>query len=219
MGCALVFASAGAIALGTHVIPVYEIYKAGHELHWIPGLDFFAPYRLPVVIVPHWNNQDGGEDLDTSRCFLGKSRFEAMLEMLPRDQIVIGIDEHTALWMDCADQCFQVMGLGTTTIIKDGEHRVISSGGSFPLDQLADCSIPESTDGIPAEVWKLAQQVERSASQEEFDPPLEVQDLSKKRHQARVRKDWATADEIRDQITGLGWSVKDTPDGPVLSKL
>jgi cyanophycinase-like exopeptidase len=219
MGSALVFASAAAIALGTHVIPVYEIYKAGHDLHWIPGLNFFAAFHLPVVIVPHWNNQDGGKDLDTSHCFLGRSRFEAMLAMLPKNQIVIGIDEHTALWMDCADQCFQVMGLGTITIIKDGEHRVISSGGSFPLHQMADCSIPDSADGIPNEVWKLAQQVESSVSKDEVGPPQNVVALSEKRQQARDRKDWATSDEIRAQIAGLGWHVKDTPDGPVLSKL
>lgn len=219
MGGALVFASAAAIALGSYVLPVYEIYKAGHDLHWVPGLDFFAPYRLPAVIIPHWNNQDGGEGLDTSRCFLGKSRFEAMLDMLPKDQIVIGIDEHTALWMDCADQSCQVMGLGTITIIQDGEHRVISSGGSFPLDQLADCRIPDPGNGIPDEVWVQAQQVERSLLQEGAGPPQDVVALSKRRQQARDQKDWATSDEIREQITGLGWNVKDTPNGPELSKL
>jgi cysteinyl-tRNA synthetase len=39
------------------------------------------------------------------------------------------------------------------------------------------------------------------------------------RQQARDRKDWVTADEIRDQIMGLGWSVKDTPEGSILVKL
>lgn len=219
MGAALVFASAAAIALGKYVLPVYEIYKAGHDPYWEPGLDFFAPYYLQVVFIPHWNNNDGGEDLDTSHCFLGKSRFRSMLEMLPSDQIVIGIDEHTALWVDCADQCCQVMGLGTVTIIKNSEKRVISSGGSFPLDQLTDCSIPDSADGIPAEVWKKAQQARKSTIQKEVGPPQEVVALSKKRQQARDQKDWTIADEIRDQITVLGWSVKDTPDGPVISKL
>ena len=219
MGCALVFASAAAIALGTHVLPVYEIYKAGHDLHWVPGLDFFAPFRLPITIIPHWNNQDGGEHLDTSCCFLGRSRFETMLEMLPKEQIVIGIDEHTALWIDCSDQCCRVMGLGTITILNEGEQRVISSGSSFPLDQLADCSIPNPADGIPVDVWKLAQQVHRSMFQDESGPPQEVQALSNERQQARDRKDWATADKIRDQIAKLGWLVNDTPEGPVISKL
>ena len=219
MGCALVFASAAAIALGTHVLPVYEIYKAGHDLHWIPGLDFFEPYRLPFVIIPHWNNQDGGEDLDTSRGFLGGARFEAMLEMLPNDQIVMGIDEHTALRIDCEDQCCQVMGLGTVTIIKEGEQRVISSGSSFPLDQLAVCKLPNPADGIPVDVWKLAQEANISDVLEEPGPPQDVRKLSIERQQARERKDWVTADAIRDQIAMLGWGVKDTPEGSILFKL
>ena len=32
-------------------------------------------------------------------------------------------------------------------------------------------------------------------------------------------KDWATADAIRAQLTELGWAVKDTAQGPQLSKL
>jgi cyanophycinase-like exopeptidase len=219
MGSSLVFASAAAIALGRHVVPVYEIYKAGHDPHWIPGLDFFAPYHLPVVFIPHWNNKDGGEDLDTSRCFLGKSRFEAMLEMLPKDQIVIGIDEHTALWMDCVDQCCQVVGLGTITIIKDGEPRVISNGGSFQLDELAECGIPDPAVGLPPDVWNLAQKVEKSRPLNEPVAPQDVIALLEERQLARDRKDWAAADDLRDQIAVLGWSVKDTSEGPVISKL
>jgi cysteinyl-tRNA synthetase len=34
------------------------------------------------------------------------------------------------------------------------------------------------------------------------------------RQAARVRRDFAAADAIRDQLTGLGVSVEDTPDGP-----
>ncbi|NLA29816.1 MAG: cysteine--tRNA ligase [Propionibacterium sp.] len=33
------------------------------------------------------------------------------------------------------------------------------------------------------------------------------------RAQARARKDWATADAIRDQLTALGLTIEDTPDG------
>ncbi len=158
LGGALAFSSAAVIALGVQALPVYEIYKVGQDLHWKPGLDFFAPYGLPLVFIPHWNNKDGGDELDTSCCFLGQARFEPMLEMLLDDQIVIGIDEHTALWMDCADQCCQVMGFGTITIIKAGEQRVISSGDSFPLNDLMDCGIPDSAEGIPSDVWKFARE-------------------------------------------------------------
>lgn len=37
--------------------------------------------------------------------------------------------------------------------------------------------------------------------------------LLAQRSQARVRKDWATADAIRDQLAGLGLTIEDTADG------
>lgn len=215
LGAALAFSSAAVIALSSQVLPVYEIYKVGEDLHWKPGLDFFAPYGLPLVFIPHWNNNDGGEELDTSYCFMGQARFDLLLDMLPKDQIVIGLDEHTALWMDCAAQNCRVLGLGTVTIIQDGKLRVIPSGESFPLNDLMDCGIPDSTDGIPSEVWKTAIE----AVQTESDAiPEDVLALVDQRQSARSRKDWAAADQLRDQIAAFGWHVKDTPEGPEISR-
>jgi cysteinyl-tRNA synthetase len=39
------------------------------------------------------------------------------------------------------------------------------------------------------------------------------------RRVARVRRDWASADAIRDEITRLGWQVRDTPNGPELARV
>ena len=36
------------------------------------------------------------------------------------------------------------------------------------------------------------------------------------RQAARASKDWALADELRDQINELGYEVEDRPDGPRL---
>ena len=36
---------------------------------------------------------------------------------------------------------------------------------------------------------------------------------------AKKAKDWAAADAIRAQLTEMGWAVKDTAQGPQLSKL
>ena len=65
--------SAATLAVGCLALPVYEIYKVGEDLHWKPGLDLFGPFGLPLVILPHWNNNDGGDELDTSRCFMGRA--------------------------------------------------------------------------------------------------------------------------------------------------
>lgn len=49
--------------------------------------------------------------------------------------------------------------------------------------------------------------------------PAEVLTLVEERQAARVGKDWAGSDRIRDQIAALGWQVKDTKEGPKVTKL
>ena len=48
------------------------------------------------------------------------------------------------------------------------------------------------------------------------EPDPEVRDLLDQRLAARERRDFATADAIRDQLRQAGWLVRDTTDGPVL---
>ncbi|MEX1307495.1 MAG: cysteine--tRNA ligase [Eubacteriales bacterium] len=49
--------------------------------------------------------------------------------------------------------------------------------------------------------------------------PEEILKLVEERKTARAEKNWAKADEIRDQLTEKGYEVKDTPDGAKISKL
>ena len=49
--------------------------------------------------------------------------------------------------------------------------------------------------------------------------PAEVTELVEKRVAAKKAKDWAAADAIRAQLTEMGWAVKDTAQGPQLSKI
>ncbi|MGD1819482.1 MAG: cysteine--tRNA ligase [Pleomorphochaeta sp.] len=48
--------------------------------------------------------------------------------------------------------------------------------------------------------------------------PSEIQELIDARVEAKKQKDFGKADKIRDQITDLGYILKDTPKGPILSK-
>ncbi|MCA9972250.1 MAG: hypothetical protein KC425_18640, partial [Anaerolineales bacterium] len=136
-GAALFLSSSATLAFSVQTMPVYEIYKVGEDLHWKKGLDFFGAYGLPLVVIPHWNNGDGGDELDTSRCYLGRARFERLLALLPPGQTVVGIDEHTSLILDfAAGECL-VMGLGGVTVLRDGETRLFETGQQFALDVLA----------------------------------------------------------------------------------
>ena len=217
LGAAVVLASAASIAAGAYALPVYEIYKVGEDPHWKPGLDLFADFGLKLAVVPHWNNNDGGAELDTSRCFMGLTRFEPLLAMLPRDVVVLGVDEQTALAMDWAGGTGQVLGKGSVTVLRSGAPQVFGRGQSFPLTELGPYRLPEPGAGIPAAIW---QQVMDAAAAETaaLEPPPQVLELASRRQQARERRDWAAADALRREIEALGWSVQDTADGPRVSR-
>jgi hypothetical protein len=48
--------------------------------------------------------------------------------------------------------------------------------------------------------------------------PEDVRSLASQREQARVDKDWAASDELRDRIAALGWAIRDSADGQVLAE-
>jgi cysteinyl-tRNA synthetase len=48
--------------------------------------------------------------------------------------------------------------------------------------------------------------------------PALVQNLAKERESARASKDWQRSDELRVEISKLGYTVKDTPEGQKISK-
>lgn len=54
---------------------------------------------------------------------------------------------------------------------------------------------------------------------EEAAIPAEATELLEARAVARAEKNWAESDRIRDALAELGWTVKDTPEGPKLRKI
>jgi hypothetical protein len=196
---------------------VYEIFKVGADLHWQAGLDLLRPYGLEVVLVPHWDNKEGGPDLDTSRCFMGVERFARLWEMLPPTATVVGIDEHTALVLDLQAGKLRVLGRGCITLVGQGEERRCSGSAALDLTELGDFHRPDPAAGLPAEVWAHAQETPEAPAAPPAPPP-EVLDLVQEREAARARRDWAAADALRKQIADMGWQVRDTTAGPELAR-
>ena len=216
LGAAVGLASASAIAAGTHVLPVYEIFKAGLDPHWQPGLDLLGPYGLHLVIISHWNNAEGGAELDTSRCFVGQERFNQLMGLLPADTVILGLDEHTGLIMDLANSEACVVGRDSIHILREGKEMTFQNGARVPLHLLGNFHLlTDPTSGLPAEIWRVA--VQQAALQSVAQPPPpEVQELASQRQAARLSRDWQTADRLRADIAALGWIVKDSPAGPQL---
>ncbi|MBI3151264.1 MAG: cysteinyl-tRNA synthetase [Chloroflexi bacterium] len=217
LGATLVFASAATISVSEWVLPVYEIYKVGEEVHVKDGLKFFSDFGMHISIIPHWNNAEGGLDLDTSRCFMGMERFEQWRRLTPKENIIVGLDEHSGIIMDCERGVCDVHGVSSVSVLKSDSAEMYASGASFSLSELGTCTPPDPIEkGIRPEVWKMVLNAAQSADDE--TPPDEVLSLLEKRKQARAEKNFAESDRLRDEISGLGWAVKDTKEGQQLEK-
>ena len=219
-GAAVVFSSAATLAASRWTLPVYEIYKAGSDLYWHEGLDFFGAYGLALILVSHWNNSDGGAVLDTSRCYLGEQRFQALLDLVPGGMeryTIVGIDENTALAIDPAQEMCTVVGTGAVTILRAGVATVCAAGEQFAAKELGDFHLPAGTGrhrrracGRPcSRAGRMAQRAVRPLPQ----PDAEVQALLSAREQARAARNWQESDRLRDEIERLGWRVQDTGSG------
>lgn len=279
----VLLASAAALTLGSHTVPVYEIYKAGIDPYWEPGLNLVEEVcGLPAVVIPHYDNAEGGNH-DTRYCYLGEQRLAAMERTLPDGRFVLGVDEHTAVLLDPGARTATVVGNGTMTVRRHGVSAVHPSGSVVSFDELltgqsvavavaavgptraadapvatslrteasrhaaefdaalarrdvdgcveailgleqsmldwaADTNQSDEVDFARATLRTLVVRLGELATVGARDPraavaPL-VEGLLTLRRKARDSKDFATSDQIRDQLIAAGVEVRDTPDGP-----
>lgn len=135
-GGTIVMGSAAAVTLGSHALPVYEIYKVGAEPAWVPGLDLLGRAAgLPAAVIPHYDNAEGATH-DTRYCYLGERRLRRLEEALPPAVGVLGVDEHTALVLDLAAGTAAVSGSGGVTLRRRGASTVLAAGAEAPLAYL-----------------------------------------------------------------------------------
>jgi cyanophycinase-like exopeptidase len=216
LGATLIFASAATISIGAHALPVYEIYKVGQDVHMVDGLNLFSDFGLHVSFIPHWNNADGGVDLDTSRCFIGMDRFKEWCDLLPAENETIGLDEHTGLVVDFETGLCEVSGVSSVSLVRECDPEMYPSGSKFPLGELGEFHIPDPiSKDIPADVWEMCL---NAPPFDEDQPSHEVIILVEKRAAARANKNWTESDKLRDEITALGWTVQDSKEGYKLVK-
>jgi hypothetical protein len=180
-GC-LVAASAAALTVGRFTLPVYEIYKVGEDLRWEPGIDILGRFGLNLVVVPHWNNAEGGTH-DTRCCFMGEPRFRVLEGLLPDDVAILGLEEHTACIIDLARKEVRIRGIGSVVLRRAGSERVLKKNEILPLDILqgqwfepsfqrpgstVEGSRPPTGTGDTGSLWDEVHTLE-SRFQESFD--------------------------------------------------
>lgn len=133
----VVFASAAALTLGSHTVPVYEIYKVGQKPHWLPGLNILETHTgLKAAVIPHFDNAEGGNH-DTRFCYLGETRLVMLEQLLPADTFVLGIDEHTGVSFDLDEKTATVFGRGVLTLRKGPISKTFAAGAVLSWDDIA----------------------------------------------------------------------------------
>ena len=149
-GGASVFASAAALTLGSHTVPVYEVYKVGEDPAWRPGLGILHRVTgITAAVIPHWDKSEGGNH-DTRFCYLGESRLERLEADLPAGVGILGVDEHTALLLDPEAGTATVDGRGTVTARYRGASQVWTAGQTVSITDLTHAL--QGQDGVGAHV-------------------------------------------------------------------
>lgn len=150
-GGVVTFASAAALTLGRFTLPVYEIYKVGEEPRWLDGLNILAEIGVNAVVIPHYNNAEGGHH-DTRFCYMGERRLAMLERDLPSDVYVLGVDEHTGVVIDIDAQTATVVGKSVLTLRYRGASTEIASGEVLPLARLRDPSNLSAASGASATI-------------------------------------------------------------------
>jgi hypothetical protein len=238
-GGTLCFASAASLTLGAFTAPIYEIYKVGDQHpRWREGLNILGSLGLNCVVIPHFDNNEGG-NYDTRYCYLGEPRLLELESQLPNGVATLGVDEHTALILDFAARTLSVRGRangywrvnGQTLVLENDTTTELSelgadSGSSRPLSpeverpvglpvELAEAAAAGGEEGLKA----LAQLVQLASTGGHgfIDPTPLVEGILNARIQARSNGQYELADGLRDVIANAGIEVQDTPEGTVWS--
>ena len=136
-GGTVVLGSAAALTMGSHAVPVYEIYKVGADPEWVEGLDLLGTLTgVAAAVVPHYDNKEGATH-DTRFCYLGEERLAALEDHLPDHVGVLGVDEHTAVVVDVEARTITVAGNGVMSVRRRGATRTFAAGESMGLDVLS----------------------------------------------------------------------------------
>jgi len=132
----LVVSSAAALTVGTHTMPVYEMYKVGADPFWVEGLNLLGiATGLSAAVIPHFNNSEGGTH-DTRYCYIGETRIRALESKLPDDVFILGIDEHTGVKFDIDAKEALVFGKGAMTVRMNSIEWKVATGQSVSFDEI-----------------------------------------------------------------------------------
>lgn len=235
----LCFSSAAALTLGAFTPPIYEVYKAGAAPYWIEGLNVMAHAGLNCVVIPHFDNQEGG-NYDTRFCYLGEERLHYLESLLPPDVATLGVDEHTALILDFEQDCAEVLGKSHAYWRLGSSHLRLDNGSTTPLSKLRTIEYKTATpleppnfeaDSSPAALGEIAASANAGAlealaklvklaengGEGRIDPTPLIEGILAARSKVRADGHYDIADQLRQTLISAGVEIHDSPEGATWS--
>jgi cyanophycinase-like exopeptidase len=204
-GGTLVMGSAAAVTLGSHSLPVYEIYKVGEEPWWLPGLDLLGTLTgLDAAVIPHYDNREGGRH-DTRFCYMGETKLLELEALLPADVGVLGVDEHTAVIIDIEAGVAEVRGNGAMTLRHRDSERVVGTGDHVSVEDMR-AALQGRING-PA---RVPRPIAAEVADEATEAPVGLRQSAALRREAfDVAIASADADAALEQALGLEQDIHD----------
>ena len=196
----LTFASAAALTVGSHTIPVYEMYKVGQDPHWLAGLNLLEQHTgMSAAVVPHFDNTEGANH-DTRFCYIGEQRLRVLESTLPPETFIIGVDGHTGVSFDLDTRIATVFGLGQMTIRHHGQSWIVKSGELATFEEIIAHTGSSIVQNKPAQLFKVdPRRVEELLESGDVDAAVEaLLDLDE------LDRDLQTRVAVHSLITRLG---------------
>lgn len=94
----------------------------------------------------------------------------------------------------------------------DALGRIFSTMKALRVDSLTPAQALAERFGLHRVLAALGLVLPAAEEESAVDVPAEVSALAERRLEAKRAKDWPEADRLRDEITALGWIVKDTKE-------
>ena len=137
-GGTVVLGSAAALTLGSHAVPVYEIYKVGEDPEWVEGLDLLGELTgVAAAVVPHYDNKEGATH-DTRFCYLGEDAAGGAGGRSCPTTSACSVSTSTPPWSSTSRRApSRWRATASMSVRRRGDTRTFAAGESLGLDELA----------------------------------------------------------------------------------
>ena len=132
-------------------------------------------------------------------------------------------DFNTPLAVSCifdfinkSNKYFEIASNPNKKLSKDALETLLKLGNILTLFQPKIVKKEDNNDVILKQLQKIVKSYETNVKGKNIEALLDI--LLEIREEARSKKDWQTADNIRDELDKLGFEIQDTSSGPVWRK-